>query len=238
MNDFETEDVEAVVFDLDETLLDAQKGLEAAQKAVAGKIFRRYSEDLDFGLNELVKKLSDFDDEKNLNREYDRDEWWPTFLELVGLEEELNPELVGELTDIYWDHYEISAVPYPDAESVLEYLDSKGYKLGMLTDTDDFGDSKIDRIEPLKFFDLFDSIVVAGEDTEEPKPDPECFRMIAEDLGVEPGHVCMVGDKPFTDIKGANSVGMKTVMVKRRDWNEGEDADLQVSSLEELKEIL
>lgn len=232
------EDVEAVVFDLDETLLDAQKGLEAAQKAVAGKIFRRYSQDLDIGLNELVEKLSDFDDEKNRKREYDRDEWWPSFFELLGMEGELGPDLVGELTDIYWDNYEVSAVPYPSSEPVLDYLDSEGYKLGLLTDTDNFGDSKMDRIEPLNFFDIFDSVVVAGEDTEEPKPDSECFRMVAEDLGFEPGKICMVGDKPFTDIKGANSVGMKTILVKHRDWHDSEKADLQVDSLEELKEIL
>ncbi len=238
MSGSDFEDVEAVVFDLDETLLDAQKGLEAAQKAVAGKIFRRYSEELDMGLNELVKKLSDFDDEKNRKREYDRDEWWPSFFDIIGIEDELDSDLVEELTDIYWDNYEVSAVPYSGSESVLDYLDSKGYKLGLLTDTDNFGGSKIDRIEPLNFYDLFDSVVVAGEDTEEPKPDSECFSMVAEELGVEIGKICMVGDKPFTDIKGANAVGMKTILVKRRDWHDSEKADLQVDSLEDLKEIL
>lgn len=238
MKDSEFEDVEAVIFDLDETLLDAQKGLEAAQRAVAGKIFRRYSEELDVGLNGLVEKLSEFDDEMNRKRKYDRDEWWPSFLELVGLEVELGPDLVEELTDIYWDNYEISADPYSSSESILEYLDSKGYKIGLLTDTDNFGGSKIDRIEPLDFFDLLDSIVVAGEDTEEPKPEPESFRMISEDLGVVPEKICMIGDKPFTDIKGAKSVGMKTILVKRRDWNESEETDLQVEGLGELKDVL
>lgn len=232
------ENIKAIIFDLDETLIDAQKGLKAAQKATAEKITKHYStKQLQLETKQLTQKLSEFDDEMNRKRKYNRNEWWPLFLKRIGVDDDLSGSLIEELTETYWSTYEDSATPFSSLDSVLEYLEEKDYLMGLLTDLDGPNISKRERINPLKFSDMFDAIVVGGEDTANSKPDSECFHLISEKLGVKPENCCMFGDKPFTDIKGAKSVGMKTILVKRREWDSEEEPDFKIDNLLEIKNL-
>lgn len=55
-------------------------------------------------------------------------------------------------------------------------------------------------------------------DTELPyKPDPQYFRHILQVLGVVPEAVVMVGDNPEHDVQGAQTCGMRAVLVHRLD---------------------
>ncbi len=239
MTDPRLENIKAVIFDLDETLLDAQKGLKAAQKATAERISKNFPKLRNkLGKNRLVEELSKFDDKMNRERKYERDEWWPLFLKMSGFDGDLDESMIRELTETYWDNYIDSATPFPLASSVLEYLDEKGYLLGLLTDTDGSDISKRNRIRPLDLSKFFEATIVGGEDTAESKPSTKCFQLIARELGVEPENCCMVGDKPFTDIKGANSVGMKTILIRRREWKTTEEPNFQIRKLKEIKNLL
>lgn len=232
------ENTKAIFFDLDETLIDAPQGLKAAHNKVAERICEYIPcEKHNLNQNQISEKLSNFDDQMNLERKYDRNSWWPEFLRKLGFEEKLNQSQIERLTKLYWNSYAEAAVPYSSSNAVIQYLDEKGYSLGIVTDTDGSDISKRDRMSDLDFFDLFEVIVVAGEDTSASKPNPGPFELAASKLDVD-GNMCvMVGDKPFTDVKGANSAGMKTILIKRRDWDAESDPDLTINSLEELKEI-
>lgn len=237
--DCELEGIKAVIFDLDETLIDAHKGLKNSHEAVAEKLCE-YLPCKEGGLKKksILKNLKEVDDQMNFERKYDRDSWWPKFIVKLGFDTELDRAQIEELTRVYWKNYAEAAVPYPDAGPILRYLQEKGYQLGLITDFDGPKISKRDRIYPLDIADFFEAIVVGGEDTPKPKPDPKPFELVASKLEVEPGECVMVGDKPFTDIDGANSVGMKTILVKKREWEGREDPDFVVESLDELKELL
>lgn len=231
--------IRAVLFDLDETLIDAPRGLEAAHKAVAERICEYLScEESNVTRVDIKKNLDEFSEKMNLRREYDRDSWWPKLLDEAGIRGELSQDQKEKISEIYWNTYADNAVPYTDTETVLEYLDERGYKLGLVTDTDESVVSKRERISRHEFSDLFDTVVIGGEDTSEPKPDSESFKLAARELGVDPNECVMVGDKPFTDIKGANSVGMKSIQVERRDWNSNENPDFTISCLSDLRELL
>ncbi|MEM3402011.1 MAG: HAD-IA family hydrolase [Candidatus Hadarchaeales archaeon] len=80
--------------------------------------------------------------------------------------------------------------------------------------------------------------MVAGEETPLPKPDPQAFLVVASRLGVKPEECVMIGDKPYTDIRGAKNAGMKTIRVFRREWHNEEEADFTVHSLAEVMNIL
>ncbi len=232
-------EAKAVIFDLDETLIDAPKGLSAAHRAIIENLFDYLNLDKKrFSIDNLNKKLVDFDDRMNREREYDRDIWWPEFVEELGIDTKLSPSQIEGLTKIYWKTYAENAVPYSDSNQVLDYLKKEGYLLGMITDTDGPGVSKWDRIFDLDFSSLFDAIVVGGDDTERSKPDPRPFELICDKLSLKAEECVMIGDKPFTDIKGANSVGMKTILVRRREWDSDGEPDLTIDSLTELKKIL
>lgn len=234
----ELTDVKAVFFDLDETLIDALAGLRAAHKAVAKKLRGYFPEELsDRSVEDLRRKLLNLDDEMNLQTNYDRDQWWPRFLEELDLDSELGSPRIKELTRTYWETYIRAAKPYEGTKSTLEYLKERNFTVGVITDTDSSGTSKRHRISELNFADSLDVVVVGGEDTEQSKPSPEPFRLASSRLNLGPSECVMVGDKPFTDIKGARSAGMKTILVKRREWGKDWEPDFVVNSLEELRNL-
>jgi putative hydrolase of the HAD superfamily len=230
--------VKAVLFDFDETLTDAQAGLKAAHAAVTEKLCQYLrNEGIEVEEESISSELRELDDEKNIRREYDRNLWWRELLSEHGVK---NPpaEFLEELTRIYWSKFAEANVPYPDAEGVLEQLRQRGYKLGLVTDTDGIPGKKHERLKWGPLFKFFDVVVVGGEDTSHPKPDSEPFLLAAKRLGVSPNVCVMIGDKPFTDIKGAKAAGMCTIRIRRREWTAVEEADVEVASLAELLRIL
>ncbi|HDI12831.1 MAG TPA: HAD family hydrolase, partial [Hadesarchaea archaeon] len=52
-----------------------------------------------------------------------------------------------------------------------------------------------------------------------------------------PNECAVVGDKPFTDIKGGKSAGMLTIWLKRRDWGIEEIPNMMIRSLKDLTNI-
>jgi putative hydrolase of the HAD superfamily len=230
--------VKAVLFDLDETLINAHVALDAAHRAVAKKL-RDYLRESGIDADEATirLKLGDFDDRMNVETRYDRDKWWPVLLSELGSRRKVSLQIIEELTEIYWSTYSSVSKPYPDAEPTLNYLRQKGYKLGLVTDTDGKPGIKSRRLKHLDFIRLFDVVVISGEDTVHTKPSPEPFLLAASKLGVNTEECAVVGDKPFTDIRGAKAAGMLAIWIRRGDWGIEEPADLVVDSLAKLRKI-
>ncbi len=232
-------EVEAVIFDLDETLIDAQQGLNAAHERVVD-LLQRFCEKrgLVVGRSTLQETVRQIDDEMNRKSSYQRNLWWQMVLDRIGVDDTLPKDYADSITDGYWKTYETAATPYPDAISTLEYLKKERYKLGILTDDDGIVGFKRRRILNLSFKDFFDAAIVAGDEIAERKPSPLPFLLIADKLGTSPRRCVVVGDKPFTDIKGGKSAGMLTIHVARRRWNTTIEADYQITTLSELKTLL
>ena len=83
-----------------------------------------------------------------------------------------------------------------------------------------------------------DTIVVAGEDTIELKPDPKPFLLACKMLDVTPDKSIFVGDTPLTDIKGARKAGMSTIFLRRNRRYTHVKATATINQLNELKSIL
>ncbi|MFN4132754.1 MAG: HAD family hydrolase [Candidatus Hadarchaeales archaeon] len=232
------EKIKAVLFDLDETLMDAQRASEIAH----GKVIDRLMDFLT-GRNDIFERrkiemeIKKLEREKQIQRDYDRDRWWQELMRGLSLRP-LEEWQLKELTAIYWDSYSEASTPFPDAMPLLDYLKKKGYRLGMVTDTDGTPGRKWNRIKDLSLMKYFDAFIIAGEETPLPKPDPEPFLIVASKLGVRPGECVVVGDKPHTDIRGGKNAGMKTIRVFRRRWHREEAADFTVYSLAEIINIL
>ncbi|MFH1820905.1 MAG: HAD-IIIA family hydrolase [Methanobacteriota archaeon] len=231
--------IKAVLFDLDETLIDDFVGLEAAHRAVAKRL-DSYLRDcgVKVGEEEIFAKVTKLDDKMNFERKYIRNDWWLLLLAELGIKVELPQNLLDELTLLYWKTFAENTEPYPDTEQTLDYLKKKGYKLGIITDTDGTKGIKKMRLDQLAIVKVFDVVIVSGEDTPRTKPDPKPYLLAAGSLGVKPNECVFVGDKPFTDIDGGNAAGMKTILLKRRDWGVKENPDFTVKSMSDLCGIL
>jgi len=83
-----------------------------------------------------------------------------------------------------------------------------------------------------KFFD----VVIVSAAINKRKPSPEIFQAALDKLGVGAAEAVFVGDTVDADIKGAKSIGMKTIFIERRPQKEVEQfcPDQTIKSLSEL----
>ena len=208
--------LEAVVFDLDNTLLrsaiGARRGLLVASKLIAAKMKK---EGDSYSFRDLFTRLRQIDREM-LGRKflYNRDVWWKTLLHELGYRNHF--PWIHRVTLRYWDTYAANSPPFSDAETTLRRVKHMGLKIGLVSDFDGTPGMKRKRIRGVRFHHLFEAVVVSGEDTPRVKPGHESFRLVAKLLGVSPRSCIYVADNPRTDITGAKAVGMKTVIVRRR----------------------
>jgi putative hydrolase of the HAD superfamily len=101
--------------------------------------------------------------------------------------------------------------PYPGAKMTLIELKNKGLKLAVVSDAP--RDQAWLRLATLKLDDFFDT-VVTFDDTGEKKPSRKPFMKALRALGVKPEDALMVGDWPERDMVGAKKLGMKTAFAK------------------------
>jgi len=211
--------VDAVLFDLDETLIDSLRGQRAAHVEVAKRLMLILeSQNVQMTFEDLLRYVSDFDDEMDVRLIRDRNKWWPTLFRMLG-GKDLSKKEARELTRAYWIAYARNSPPYEDAIPTLEYLRSKRYKIGLVTDTDGTPGMKRRRISLTGLEKYLDTVVVGGEDLKERKPNPEPFLLAAQRLGVPAERCVMVGDKAFVDARGAIAAGMKAILIHRREWD-------------------
>lgn len=230
--------VSAVLFDLDETLINSQKGAEVAIDMVARKT-KTFLEGKGVSVerSRLVNQIRTLVHFSERQRQYDKDLLWQKVIHNCYPNLDLPKDFLRGLTQTYWGSYSNSSPPYKETIPLLDFLRKKGYLLGLVTDTDGLLGMKTWRIKRLKFWKLFNVIVVAGEDTEKTKPNPEPFLLASQILNLCPSECIFVGDKPFTDIIGAKEAGMRTVLLHRRKWSSSAKADYNIKSLSELYSI-
>ncbi len=231
--------ITAILFDLDDTLIDSVRGKSITEKIISG-ILANYLYDLGIAVDKeiLLCELLLLDRMMNRRRLYDRSVWWQSLVDRLDFGVTLPRHLVLDMTKIYWSYFGFCSLPFPDTAMTLERLIMKGYRLGLVTDTDGTPGVKMRRISQLGFKRAFSVIVVAGEDTVKTKPSVLPFKLAASRLGLSCSECVFVGDKPFTDIRGAKKAGMKSVLIRRGIWESEEQPDFTVSFLSELDRVL
>ncbi|MBD8388487.1 HAD family phosphatase [Dysgonomonas sp. BGC7] len=101
---------------------------------------------------------------------------------------------------------------FPLVDGVLNfisYLKENHYKIGLVTSSQEL---KMKRaLEILNLDDTFDTIVTAARITQG-KPNPMCYLLAAEDLGVPPSE-CLVFEDSFHGARSGRDAGMQVVGV-------------------------
>ncbi len=101
---------------------------------------------------------------------------------------------------------------YADARSAVQALQQTGIRMALVTN----GPSQLQRrkIEILGIAPWFEAVLVSAE-VGHSKPEPEIYMLALESLNADPKDAWFVGDNLYTDIAGANNVGMPSVWVNR-----------------------
>lgn len=128
---------------------------------------------------------------------------------------------------------------YPDAIPCLNALGKMGYRLGVAANQPVETAALVRRLGvDLELVGMSDEWGVA-------KPDPAFFARIAEELGLRPQAIAYVGDRVDNDVQPASAAGMLAVFVRRGPWgwiqaghDDPPEADLVVESLADLPSAL
>ena len=145
--------------------------------------------------------------------------------------------LAAELAQFFERDRRTRHIVFPETPRVLEEL-KKHYKLALITNG--AIDIQRDKIEGSKLGNFFDPIIISGE-VGSGKPNPKLFQMALERLAVTPEETVMIGDSLSRDIGGARAVGIRTIWVNRYQNTIAEHhptPDLQLTDLVTLPTIL
>lgn len=211
--------IKAVIFDLDNTLLDFMKMKSSAVDAgVSGMI----EAGLIANKDETIKQIFDIYDEKG----YEYQEVFDDFIKnKFG---HLDYKMLASAIVAYRKSKEASLMLYPNVNRTLFTLSKMGLKLGVVSDAP--SREAWLRLCYLNLHHIFDA-VVTFDVTGKHKPSPIPFLKASELLNIEPKNMLMIGDWPDRDVIGAKEVGMKTAFAKYGDTfntiNSGADYDLE-----------
>lgn len=142
------------------------------------------------------------------------------------------PEFVYEKLVGMWNKNAILSKMYEETEETIKKLKEEGYKVFLLTNSDKFSYEQIN--DKFKLEKLFDKTYPSFK-TGKLKLNPESFRNILEDNGLEKEDVIMIGDCLISDIGAADKAEVKSILLDRRDSRE---YDNKVKSLSELPDKL
>ncbi len=194
--------IKAVIFDLDNTLVDF---MLMKNQAVDAAINAMRDAGLNLSAGEIRQRIDQIYDERGI-------EFQSVFDELLYREfSKINHKILAAGVIAYRRAREAALVPYPHVTMTLIDLTKMQLKLGVVSDAP--GKEAWLRLCYLNFHHLFDA-VVTYDDTRTRKPNPEPFQKVMEMLKIKPAEALMVGDWAERDVLGAAQVGMKTVFAR------------------------
>ena len=220
--------IKAVIFDLDNTLLDF---MGVKKRAVDAAILAMIEAGLDINPDIAQKNIYKIYNDKG----YEYQEVFDDFL--IESHGNLDYKILASGIVAYRKTKDASIILYPNVHSTLIKLAKLGYKLAVLSDAP--SREAWVRLYSVNLHHLFD-VVVTHNDTKKFKPSPEPFNKAVELLEVPPKNIIMVGDWPDRDVVGGKLAGMKTAFAKYGDvfGTENSGADYDLNDISEILDIV
>lgn len=216
--------IRAVIFDMDETLLDRQGSL----RAFAAAQHARHKQALaPLPVDRFVERFLELDD----NGALWKDEVYRRILDenrVAGLDPQT---LLGEYLADFHRHCRA----FPGLAEMTAALTGAGYRLGLITNG--LFPFQAQNFQALGVAEQFAAVLVSGQEGMR-KPNPEIFRRALDRLGVRADEAVFVGDNPEADIRGAHGVGMRTIFRPSPFHAAAPLADAVCTELRELPAIL
>ena len=220
--------IKAVVFDLDNTLLDFMKmKSQAIISGIGGMIEAGFQIDKDYAYKEIFNIYEE--------KGWEYQEVFDDFI--LSETGKLDYKILASGIVAYRKAKEASLILYPNVNSTLIALSKLGLKLGVVSDAP--SREAWMRICSVNLHHIFDAVVTL-QDTGKRKPSPEPFRKISLLLEVSHEESIMIGDWPERDVIGAKKLGMKTAFAKYGDVfsTKHSGADYDIMNVKEVLDIV
>lgn len=217
-------DIQAVVFDLDGTLLDRRRS------------FERFVRDQWQRFAHFLKAV---DREQYIQTliEVDRDGYAPRRELFAGIiaQFELPSALAETLLNDYRAGFPSACLLFPDAAQTLAFLRASGLKLGLITNGSIPMQSS--KLACLVLSPMFDIIQISDAEGIS-KPKPQIFHRALERLNTNPANAVFVGDHPEVDVAGARAAGMRAIWRRDPSVLRVVEADAVIEELGDLLTLL
>ena len=220
--------IKAIIFDLDNTLLDFVKMKQFAVKAS----IRAMNE---AGLN--VDEESGYKDVMEL--------YMTTGWENQLVFDDYLKQTTGEVSNkilaagvvAYRRAREATLLVYPNVNKTLIELLKSQIRLAVVSDAP--SREAWMRLYYLNLHHVFDP-VLTFDDTGARKPSPKPFKLALDKMNVGPDEALMIGDWPDRDVVGAKQIGMKTIFARYGDTfgTKESGADWDVNDIYEVVGII
>lgn len=139
------------------------------------------------------------------------------------------PDSIEEMKDTWnrmaWDKYTYEVPLKPGVQNFLNKCKAKGIKMGIATSN---SRELVENIAAVhRLYDYFDCIMT-GCDVQKGKPAPDIYLAVADKLQVAPEH-CLVFEDIIPGLKSGISAGMKVCAVEDEYSSKEEDAKKQMA---------
>lgn len=220
--------LKAIVFDLDNTLVDfmAMKRL-----AIDAAVTAMLDAGLDLAPQAVLERIDAIYKEQGIEYQLVFDKLLDDALGRV------DHKILSAGIIAYRRSREAALKPYPHVTATLVELGKRGLKLAVVSDAP--SREAWLRLCYVNLHHLFD-VVITFDDTRERKPSPAPFEAALKKLNVAADEALMIGDWAERDIIGAAKVGMKTAFARYGDTfnTERTGADYDVNDISELLKIV
>ncbi|MCA1053967.1 HAD family hydrolase [Rossellomorea aquimaris] len=196
--------MKAILFDLDETLLNRSQSLEYFIHDQYTRLFSSYQlEEEDF-----CSRFIEWDQRGYV--------WKDIVYERLIAHYSLDHFQVNDLVEDYLVNFGRHAKGFEGVDSVLSTLKKEGFVLGLITNgREDLQSSSIKALQIEQYFD----IMVISESIGMKKPDPRIFHHALSQLGVDPENAVYIGDHPVNDVEAAQKAGMHAIWKRTSHWD-------------------
>ena len=220
--------IQAIIFDLDNTLLDFIKMKQFAVKAAITAMNEA-------GLNVDEEKAYQDIFDLYVNKGWENQQVFDDYLnQTIG---EVSNKILAAGIVNYRRAREATLLVYPNVNKTLIELIKMGIKLAVVSDAP--SREAWMRLYYLNLHHVFDP-VLTFDDTGVRKPSPKPFQMALDYLKVKPEEVLMIGDWPERDVVGAKQIGIKTIFARYGDTFGTVDsgADWDINDIYEVVDIV
>lgn len=220
--------IQAIIFDLDNTLLDFIKMKQFAVKAAITAMNEA-------GLNVDEEKAYQDIFDLYVNKGWENQQVFDDYLnQTIG---EVSNKILAAGIVNYRRAREATLLVYPNVNKTLIELIKMGIKLAVVSDAP--SREAWMRLYYLNLHHVFDP-VLTFDDTGVRKPSPKPFQMALDYLKVKPEEALMIGDWPERDVVGAKQIGIKTIFARYGDTFGTLDsgADWDINDIYEVVDII
>ena len=220
--------IRAIIFDLDNTLLDFVKMKQFAVKAAITAM-------IEAGLNVDEEKAYQDIFDLYVEKGWENQQVFDDYLnQTVG---KVSNKILAAGIVSYRRAREATLLVYPNVNKTLIELIKMGIQLSVVSDAP--SREAWMRLYYLNLHHVFDP-VLTFDDTGVRKPSPKPFEMALEIMKSTPDEVLMIGDWPERDVVGAKQIGIKTIFARYGDTFGTVDsgADWDVNDIYELVDIV